>query len=279
MMEISTSIFGIVRRVIRWAYGFAEKAVCRRAYEISTLYHNHRELIETKPDPLGAHVSYRLYWDEFLHGERQRAPIIEVRASGGARLSKVVIAVAASNDKVCYQNEVVMRGVDDRRHRAVLPAVPFRHPKIEGSLVYTPFDSFHVELIEILDMNGKSLKPRWPVSHVTHPMDRLEVALGYERDYVERWGCVYHLGFIEMAINEEMVRLSAWRFYRSALVRKLAESLQRRWIGKVIFWSKNAIWAAPLQRELERHIAEYKEYLAWRSDEVSRVSEFEDERT
>jgi hypothetical protein len=279
MMEISTSIFGIARRVIRWAYGFAEKTVCRRAYEISTLYHNHRELIEIKPDPLGDHVSYRLYWDEFLHGERQRAPIIEVRAFGGERLSKVVIAVAASNDKVCYQNEVVMRSVDGRRHRAVLPAVPFRYPKIEGGLVYTPFDSFHVELIEILDMNGKSLKPRRPVSHVTHPMDRLEVALGYECEYVERSGGVYHLGFIEMAINEEMVRLFAWRFYRSALVRKFAEPLQRRWIGKVIFWSKNAIWAAPLQRELERHIAEYKKYLAWRSDEASRASEFEGERT
>lgn len=261
-MNIPTTIFAVARKVVRWAYGFIEKIICKRTYEISSLYHDHRELIEAKPYPLGNHIGYRLYWDEFLGGERQRAPIIEVRACGGAQLSKVVIAVSASNKKVCYQNEVVMRHVDERRHRAVLPAVPFRHPKIKGNLVYTPFDTFHVELIEIFDARGKNLKQQWPIRHITHPMDRLEVALGEERDYVEKWGRVYHLGFMEMEINEEMVRIFAWRFHQSKLMRKLTEPLQKRWFAKSIFWIKNAGRALPLQKELERHIAEYKAYLA-----------------
>jgi hypothetical protein len=194
------------------------------------------------------------------------------------RLSKVVIAISASNEKVCYQNEVVMRHVDGRRHRAMLSAVPFRRPKIKGGWVYTPFDTFHVELIEIVDEQGKNLKPRWPVSHVSHPIDRLEVALGKERDYVEKWGEVYHLGFLEMAISEEMVRLFAWQFNRSRLVQKLVQPLQRRLVAKAIFWSKNAVWARPLQRELEQHIAEYKEYLARYPDEID-VAEVEDEKS
>lgn len=277
-MEISTSIFGIARKAARWAYGFIEKIVCKRAYEISSLYHDHRTVVEARPDPLGDHLGYRLYWDEFLLGERQRAPIIEVTARGGVRLSKVVIAVSASNEKVCYQNEVVMRRVDGRRHRAMLSAVPFRRPKIKGGWVYTPFDTFHVELIEIVDEHGKSLKPRWPVSHDSHPIDRLEVALGKERDYVEKWGEVYHLGFLEMEISEEMVRLFAWQFNRARLVQKLVQPLQRRFVAKAIFWSKNAVWARPLQRELEQHIAEYKEYLARYPDETD-VAEVEDEKS
>lgn len=168
-----------------------------------------------------------------------------------------------------------MRHVDGRKHRAMLSAVPFRRPKIKDGWVNTPFDTFHVELIEIVDEHGTNLKPRWPVSHVTHPIDRLEVALGKERDYVEKWGEVYHLGFLEMETNEEGVRLFAWQFNRSRLVQKLVEPLQTRLVAKAIFWAKNAVWARPLQRELIQHIAEYKEYLARYPDETE-VAEVEE---
>ena len=261
-MEVSSWMFGVVRKVGKWAYGLVEKQVCRRAYELSTVYHDHRVLIETRPDPLGEHLGYILFWDEYLHGERQRAPIIEVRANPGVPLSKVVISVSATNDKVCYQDEVVLRHVDERRHRAALPAIPFRYPKLKGNLVFTPYDDFRVELIEVRDESGKDLMPRWPVVHVTHPLDRLEVALGEELEYVEKWGRVYNLQFIEMQVREELVHILAWRFHRSPLVQRLTERLQRRRVAKALFWAKNAFRARPLQRELERHIAEYKEYEA-----------------
>lgn len=261
-MEVSGWMFGAVRKLGKWAYGLVEKQVCRRAYELSTLYHDHRVLIERRPSPLGEHLGYLLFWDEYLHGQRQRAPIIEVRANPGVRLSKVVISVLATNDKVCYQDEVVLRHVDERRHRAALTAIPFRYPKIKGNLVYTPYDDFRVELIEVRDESGSDLLPRWPVVHVTHPIDRLEVALGEEVEHVERWGRLYNLRFIEMQVREEMVHIFAWRFHRSAVIQKLTERLQHRRVAKVLFWMKNAFWARPLQRELERHIAEYKEYEA-----------------
>lgn len=259
-MEVSTWMFGVVRKIGKWAYGLVEKQVCRRAYELSTLYHDHRLLIERRPSPLGEHLGYLLFWDEYLHGQRQRAPIIEVRSNPGVRLSKVVISVSATNDKVCYQDEVVLRHVDERRHRAALPAIPFRYPKIKGNLVYAPYDAFRVELIEVRDESGRDLLPHRSVVHITHPVDRLAVALGEELEYVEKWGRVYNLRFIEMQVKEEMVYILAWRLHRSAFIQKMTERLQHRRVAKVLFWMKNAFRARPLQRELERHIAEYKEY-------------------
>jgi len=261
-MEVGTSMIGSIRKLGGLLYGLLEKLICRRAYEVSTLYHDHRVLIEARPYPLGKHVGYRLYWDEYLHGARQNAPIVEVRANRGIQLSKVVISVSASNDKVCYQEEVTLRHVDGRRHRAALPAVPFRYPKIKGNFVYTPYDTFRVELIEIRDDSGKDLLPRSPIVHVTHPMDRLEVAMGKEREYVEKWGRVYNLRFVEMQVTQEAIPILAWRIHRTPFVRNMTEWLQHRRVSKVRFWIKNAIWARPLQRELARHVAEYKEYEA-----------------
>jgi hypothetical protein len=243
-----------------------EKIICQRAYEISTLYHDHRELVETKPRPLGEHVGYRLYWQEFLQGQRQLAPTIEVCALGKSRLSKVVIAVTASNDMVCFQNEVVMRHVDTRRHRAPLSSIPFRRPRIDGGLVYTPYDEFHIELIEALDERGGCITPRWSTKDVIHPMDRLEVALGQERDFVEKWGRTYNLSFLEMEIREEAVRMFAWSCRRSHVLRLLLRPLQSRNMAKAIFWSRNALRAAPLERAFIRHIEEYRDYLARQAD-------------
>jgi hypothetical protein len=208
-MELGTSMIGVARKLAGRAYALFEKLVCRRAYQLSTFYHDHRVLIEGRLHPLGEHLGYRLFWDEYLHGVRQRAPIIEVRANRGVRLSKVVISVSATNDKVCYQDEVVLRHVDERRHRAALPAIPFRHLEIKGNFVYTPYDDFRVELIEVRDESGQDLLPCWPVVHVTHPLDRLEVALGEELEYVEKWGGVYKLRFIEMEAKEEAIRIMA----------------------------------------------------------------------
>lgn len=259
-MEIGSSLFGIARKLARWGSGFVEKLICRRAYEVSTLYHDHRELVESRPHSLGEVLRYQLFWNEYLHGTRQRAPIIEVRANRGVRLSKVVISVTAFNEKVCYQNEVVLRHVDERRHRATLPAIPFRNLKFSGNFVYTPYDEFRVELIEIRDVEGRDIMSPRPVVRTSAPMDRLEVALGEQREYVEKWGRIYNLRFIELEISEVLVHIRAWRFHRSDLVQKLTHLLQHRWSGKVIFWARNAVSARPLQRALDRHITEYREY-------------------
>lgn len=259
-MEIGTSLFGIARKLARWGHGFLEKLICRRAYEISTLYHDHRQLVEARPYPLGEMLGYQLFWDEYLHGARQRAPIIEVRANHGVRLSKVAISVTASNEKVCYQNEVVLRHVDERRHRATLSSIPFRNLKFSGNLVYTPYDTFRVELIEMRGIDGRDVMPQWPVVRISTPMDRLEVALGEQREYVERWGRIYNLRFIELEITEVLVHIRAWRFHRSRLVQGLALPLQSRRIAKALFWARNALSARPLQRALARHISEYQQY-------------------
>lgn len=261
-MEASSWMFGAARKLGKWLFGIIEKQVCRRAYELSTLYHDHRELIEMRPFPLGEHLGHRLFWGEYLLGQRQRAPMIEVRANPGVRLSKVVISVLAANDKLCYQDEVVLRHIDERRHRAALPAIPFRCPKIEGDSVRVPYDHFRVELIAVLDECGNDLLPPSPVVHISYPVDRLEVALGKEVEHVAKWGRVYNLQFIDRQIKEEMVRILAWQFHRSSTVRWIAGRLKNRRVAKTLFWAKNAFRARPLQRELERHIAEYKEYEA-----------------
>lgn len=276
-MEIGTSVIGVARKAAGLAYSLFEKLVCRRAYKLSTLYRDHRELIEGKPKPLGEHLGYQLFWEEYLHGSRQRSPTIEIRGTWHKRLSLVVVSVSASNDKVCYQDEIALRQVDQRRHRAALTAIPFRRPKIKGNWVYTPYDTFRVELIEVRDEAGISLMPRLPVVHITHPIDRLEVALGEERDYVEKWGRVFHLRFIEMEINEELVHIFAWRFHRSKLMQRLTAPMQSRRVAKTFFWCKNAFRARPLQRSLERHIAEYKEYLGRRELEEAAISIRSDE--
>jgi len=263
-MEFGTSLFGIVRKLARWGHGFLEKLICRRVYEISTLYHDHRQFVEARPDPLGEMLGYQLFWDEYLHGARQRAPIIEVRANQGVRLSKVVISVTASNEKVCYQNEVVLRHVDERRHRATLSAIPFRHLKFSGNLVYTPYDIFRVELVEMLGIDGRDVMPPWQIVRTSAPMDRLEVALGEQREYLEKWGRVYNLRFIELEITEVLVHLRAWRFHRSPAVQRLTLPLESRRIAKAWFWARNAWSARPLQRALDRHIAEYRQYEAER---------------
>ncbi len=262
-MELG-SMLGTARKISAWVYGFIERWACRRAYEVSTAYRIHREVVETEPDSLGEHLQYQLFWHEFSHGERQRAPSIEIRAAGQARLSKVVLAVSAFNSKACYQDEVVLRQVDQRRHRSALRSVPFRNLKFDGGLVFTPYDRLRVELIEIRDEAGESLLPSWPVVATTCPMDRLEVALGTQQDYVERWGQVYSLQFIEMEITEQLVHLSAWRLYRSGLVKALTSPLQYRGTAKLLFWLKNAVHARPLERALDQHIAEYTEYAALR---------------
>ncbi|MDY0744598.1 hypothetical protein SNE35_08775 [Paucibacter sp. R3-3] len=263
-MELGTTLFGVARKAANWAFGIVEKLICQRAYELSTLYHDHRILVEARPHPLGEHLGYRLFTEEYLHGARQAMPLIEVCANRRLRLSKVVISVTASNDKVCYQNQVVLHHVDQRRHRAALPAVPFRRPKIEGNKVYTPYDVLRIELLEIRDEANQDLLPRWKVADELHPIDRLEVALGKERDFVEKWGRVYHLQFVEMEASEQMVQLRALYFHRSAAIREFAGLLQHRLVGKALFWVRNAFWARPLQRELNRHIAEYREYEAQR---------------
>lgn len=274
-MEFGSTLFGIARKAAGWAFGFVEKLVCRRAYKLSTLYHDHRILIEDHPRPLGEHLGYRVFIEEYLHGNRQRAPLLEVCSNAGIRLSKVVISVTASNEKVCYQDQVVLHHVDERRHRAALPAVPFRRPKIEGNQVYTPYDKLRVELLEIRGDAGQDLLPRWRVKEEMHPIDRLEVAMGKEQDFVEKWGEVYNLQYLEMAIREEIIRMRALHFHHSAVVRMMAAGLQHRWVGKALFWTKNAFWARPLQRELEQHIKEYREYEAQRranEDAAARVN-------
>lgn len=115
-MEIGSSTIGGVRKIVSWVYGVVQRLTCLRAYEISTLYYNHRELIEARPYPLGEHVGYRLFWGAYLRGARQRSPMIEVCATGNMKLSKVILSVSASNDKICYQDKIVFRNVDFRRH-------------------------------------------------------------------------------------------------------------------------------------------------------------------
>jgi hypothetical protein len=275
-MEVGTPVVGALRRLAALAYGFVERWVCSRAYEVSTVYHDHRESIEARPRPLGDHVGYILLCDEYLQGSRQQAPMIEVRALGGTKLSKVVLSVCARNQKVSYHDEVVFREVDRRRHRAAL-RIPFRRPRVERNAVYTPYDTTCVKLIEVLDDEGHSLLPHWQVADTTHPLDRLEVALGEGQDFVEKWGRVFHLEFMDMSIKEELVRVSAWRWHQSPPLRWLTGWLKYRCIGRTLFWLKNFRHAKGLTRELEQHIAEYNEYAA-RRDEAERQRDEEGAR-
>jgi hypothetical protein len=65
-----------------------------------------------------------------------------------------------------------------------------------------------------------------------------------------------------MEIKEELIRIRAWQFHRSAVIRRCAKWLQHRTVAKLLFWAKNAFEARTLRRELDRHMAEYRGYQA-----------------
>ena len=266
-MTLPSSALSALRKIIGWLFAIAERAFCQKAYAISTLYRHHRQMIDRSSRPLGKHLCYVIYWDEYILDRRQSVPSIELRSIDGQALSKVVISVSAYNERVCYQDCIALYDVDERAHRAALSSVPFRRLKFSGNRLYTPYDRFRVRLIEILDQAGNSLLPSSRVEGTVTPMDRLEVALGKEKGYVERWGRVYHLGYLEMEISEQSVYFSSWRFSRLALLRWCAPLLMHRTVATAIFWCRNAVFARPLERRLVRYLGDYDERKKLRLEE------------
>ncbi len=63
-------IFWVPQRVSRW--------LLLDAYEISTYFHWHREFIEVPSRPLGEHLGYRIFKNEYLNRTRQYSPTIEI---------------------------------------------------------------------------------------------------------------------------------------------------------------------------------------------------------
>ncbi len=166
--------------------------------------------------------------------------------------------MSAFSDKICYQNEITFRNAEEGFYRATLPSIPLQYLKEENGTIYAEYDYIRIELLELIDQNGIEIPVGNHAPNVFCPLDHLEVILGRERSYVEKWGRVFNLQFIEMAITEELVRIHAWRFNQSIFVRKLTALLQKRWVGRLLFWRKNIINAKLLYKELEEHVKTYK---------------------
>ena len=62
--------------------------------------------------------------------------------------------------------------------------------------------------------------------------------MGKEQDFVEQWGEAFNRMYLELEIREEIIRMRAWHFHHSAVVRMMAAGLQHRLAGIAMFWAK-----------------------------------------
>ena len=93
------------------------------------------------------------------------------------------------------------------------------------------------------------------------PCDRLEVELGKEKGDIERWGEVFNLEFIENDIREERIRLIGSSFKIPAWLYNLRLRLfSVDWVVKLIYWSKNIVFAKQISKRFIKYLKKQEEY-------------------
>ncbi len=140
--------------------------------------------------------------------------------------------------------------------QTALPSIPFRKLEVKRGKIYQPYEYFQIEVVEAYDKEGKEDDSQCKKSlHIT-PSDKLEVTLGLEKGYVEKWDNLYNLEFIEMEIKEEQIKLIGCIFNRSYNIRKYVFS--KKGLVKIIFWSKNLVTAKQLTKEFKKYVKSQK---------------------
>lgn len=272
----SGGIIGLLRVLFKPIADFFEMLLYYRAYEISTIYHNHREAFGIRPNKLVDGVDFKILWKPYHLRKRLVTPMIWLRAKDGICFSKIALAVTASNKKIKFQDHISLFDLNEIPTQAALPSIPFRSLKFDGSTVFTPYDHIKIEVKSLYDDSGKEI-PVHPQSQqrVLCPFDRLEVAMGLERGDVEKWGKIFNLEFVEMEIKEERIRLIGpmlGKFKPVYLLRKRLFSVN--WIVKTIFWSKNVVFAKQLTAAFVKYLEEHEKQKKWEHENLREEADF-----
>lgn len=265
----SGGIIGLLRVLFKPIADFFEMLLYYRAYEISTLYHNHREAFGIRPSQLADGVDFKILWKPYHLRKKLVTPMIWLKAKDGRRFSKVALTVTASNSKIKFQDHITLFDVNEIPMQVALPSIPFRSLKFEGNMVFTPYDHIKVEVQALYDNQGNEIRIYPQFEKSMRPFDRLEVAMGLEKGDIEKWGEIFNLEFIEMVIKEERIRLIGPMLGRLKPVYLLRRHLfSINWIVKTIFWSKNIVFAKQLAAEFIKYLEEHEKQKKWEQENL-----------
>lgn len=261
MVEISVSaVFGVARSIgifdvfkqgLTWV-------LFSQAYRISTLYYNLRNHLGEKPREIAGHLEYDIHWQPYHLNKKLTSPMFWIRAKKGQEFSRVTICVTAKNDKIKYQNSFSVYDLDSIPVQVALTSTPFRDLGFKGSMVYTPYDKFTTEILEIKEKDGEDIPVPYPAKDYLRPFDRLEVHMGKEKGFVEEWGENFNLQYLESQITEIQIELSGYS--RIPLMRSVRRVvLGNRTLAKIIFWKRNLVRAKQITEEVGKFIEEERE--------------------
>lgn len=267
----SGGILGLLRILFKPIADFFGMLLFYRAYEISTLHHNHREAFGMRPDQLVDGVEFKIIWKPYHLRKKLVTPMIWLRAKDGNYFSKIILTVTASNSKIRYQDHIILFDVNEIPIQTALPSVPFRSLKFEGNTVFTPYDDIRTRVHELYDKQGNKLNFLHPSEKRVRPLDRLEVVMGLEKGDVEEWDEIFNLEFIERSIKEERIRLTGPMFGSLKPVYFLRKRLfSINWVVKTVFWAKNVILAKQLASEFVKYLEKHEEYKKWEQENLQR---------
>lgn len=266
-MDIPPGTSGLLRAVLKKIADFFSMLLFYRAYEISTLYHNHREAFGIPPDDLLEGIEYKVLWKPYHLRKKLVTPMIWLRAKEKNSFSRVSLVVTASNSKIQYQDNITLYEVSDIPIQAALPSIPFRKIKFEGNTVLTPYDTIKIKVQELYDAEGDKVNAYYPRERHIRPFDRLEVAMGLQKGDIEKWGEIFNLEFLEMELREEKIRLIGPMFGRLKPVYYVRKKLfSINWIVKIAFWTKNIIFAKQLASEFVKYLEEHEAHKKWKEE-------------
>lgn len=267
----SGGILGLLRVLFKPIVNFFSMLLFYRAYEISTLYHMHREAFGMRPDQLVDGIEYKIIWKPYHLRKKLVTPMIWLKAKDGSHFSKIILTVTASNSKISYQDHIILFDVGETPIQTSLPSVPFRSLKFEGNKVFTPYDDLITKVLEVHDKDGNRINFLSPPKKRISPFDRLEVAMGLEKGDTEKWGEIFNLEFIEMSIKEERIRLIGPMLGSFKLIHLPRKKLfGTNWVVKTVFWAKNVVFAKQLTSEFVKYLEQHEEYKKWEQENLHR---------
>lgn len=259
-MDIQTGGFGgVLKAIFRWIANFLKILFFYRAYEISTLYHLHREASGIRGNELIDGIEYKILWKPYHLRKKLVTPMVWIRASQNHNFSKVTLLITAYNSKIEYQNCVTLYDISDIPTQSALPSIPFRDIEVKNNVVYTPYEMIKTKVLELYDSNEERITLHRSNEKNIAPFDNMAVALGWQKGDVELWGKIFNLEFIEDELREEQIRLIGASFssFRPAyFIRKKLFSIKS--VVKVVFWSKNIIFAKQLESKFIEYLKEHK---------------------
>jgi hypothetical protein len=270
-MEISSgSVLSAMKALFKPLSDFLSKRLFYRAYEISTLYRNHRDAFGIPPDELIEGLEYKVICGQYHLSKKMTLPMLWLRAKNGKTFSKIALLVTAGNNKISYQNYLTLFDIGDIPIQTALPSIPFRDLKFKVNkvnmllMVSAPYDDIKLKLMELYDDTGAKIDLPYGIEEIMiHPFDNLAVAMGLERGDIEKWGEIFNLEFIEMEIKQEKKRLIGRMFGDFYSLRKYLFSFN--WLVKAIFWSKNLFNAKQLTTQFIKYIDEHEKHKKWKA--------------